>query len=67
MPTDTAHEVPASISTRPTRNRRKPDYYGSVTNTDEIPLPDESDRIDNWYPHWDKDRTRRYIENGQQE
>ena len=57
----------ASSSSRPARNRRKPEFYGSVANTGSLPPSVENDTIANWYPGWDKDRTRRYIENGQKE
>ena len=67
VPAVDSNDQRESTSSRPLRNRRKPDFYGAAKDTDSVTHSDESDLIDNWYPHWDKDRTRRYIDNGQQE
>ena len=59
--------IPAQ-SSRPVRNRRPPQFYGSMRDIDAIPTQSSSDDlIDSWYPGWDRDRTRNYINNGQQE
>jgi len=59
-------DVPSAPS-RPVRQRRRPDYYGTVQNPDIVDTPSNDDMIDNWYPGWDQERTRRYIANGHQE
>ena len=66
VPIDSSDTAPSS-SGKPVRNRRKTDFYGTVTNTGSLPPSVENDTIDNWYPGWDKQRTRQYIENGQKE
>ena len=58
----------AGSSSRPVRNRRPPQYYGSSRHSDCIESSDQSDEmVESWYPGWDKNRTRNYINNGQQE
>ena len=60
-------DIASGSSSRPVRHRRKPDFYGSVRDTDSLPAAVQNEVIDNWYPGWNKERTRRYIDNGQQE
>ena len=60
-------DIAPGSSSRPVRQRRKPDFYGSVRDTDSLSDSVQNDVIDNWYPGWNKERTRRYIDNGQQE
>ena len=45
---------------RSTRNRSKPQRYGVVPNNDQH-SDSADDLIPSWYPGWDKDRTREYI------
>ena len=56
-----APEPPAVItsvpdsSSRPSRNRRQPDRYGSGDYNPSLPLPGENDVTRNWGPGWSQD------------
>ena len=61
-PVDTFNE-----SSRPVRQRRRPDYYGTVKDPATVDPSTYNDTIDNWSLGWGQERTRQYIANRQQE
>ena len=53
-------ERPPSVQRRSGRNRPKPQRYGVVSDSDQL-SDNENDLIPSWYPGWDKERTKDYV------